>query len=226
LSPITNIRDDEWGGDEQRRMRFVLEVVRAIRREVGAAFPIGVKLNSADFQRGGFDHEASMRVVEALGAEGIDLLEVSGGTYERAVMMGQGERASTAAREAYFIDYARDVRARTPTPIMLTGGFRSAGAMADAVQSGATDVVGMGRPLTVEPDLPRALLAGASAGSDLTPKRIGIRRIDGVVEIAWHTMQMHRLAAGRAPAPGRSPLRAMLRTVTRDGINSVRRVRG
>jgi len=109
LSPLSNQRDDEWGGDPQRRMRFVLEVVRRIRARVSPGFAVGIKLNSADFQRGGFTEDESRSVVAALASEGIDLIEVSGGSYEQPAMMGKAAD-STRAREAYFLEYARTVR--------------------------------------------------------------------------------------------------------------------
>ena len=253
LSPLTNVRDDEWGGDAERRMRFVLEIVRAVRSEVGAGFPIGIKLNSADFQRGGFGEGESMAVAGALARAGIDLIEVSGGTYEQTAMVGiaggkagdggaagkAGDsgaagvpakgamKASTRAREAYFIDYALAVRAAIgDVPLMLTGGFRTAAGMADAVATGAADVVGLGRPLTVEPDLPARILRCASAGSDLTDKRLGIKRIDGIAEVAWHTGQLHRIARGRSPRARMPVAAAVAGALVRDGFNAVRRVRG
>ncbi|HNH49411.1 MAG TPA: NADH:flavin oxidoreductase, partial [Myxococcota bacterium] len=64
LSPLSNLREDEWGGSPENRRRFLIEVVRAVRAAVGPTFPVGVKLNSADFQRGGFSEEESMEVVE------------------------------------------------------------------------------------------------------------------------------------------------------------------
>jgi 2,4-dienoyl-CoA reductase-like NADH-dependent reductase (Old Yellow Enzyme family) len=144
LSPLTNLRDDEWGGDPARRRRFLLEVVRAVRAATAPDFTIAVKLNSADFQRGGFEVGEAKEVARALEAEGIDLLEISGGTYERPAMTGTvaaalpGKdggaaakvKASTAAREAYFLEYAAELRTATKLPLMLTGGLRSAAAMA------------------------------------------------------------------------------------------------
>src|SRR5262249_30645805 len=107
LSARTNRRDDGWGGDAERRARFLLEIVRAVRAAVGPAFPIGVKLNSADFQRGGFTIDEAMDVARALDAAGVDLLEVSGGNYESPALAGSGElpapqRATSPEAEADF----------------------------------------------------------------------------------------------------------------------------
>jgi 2,4-dienoyl-CoA reductase-like NADH-dependent reductase (Old Yellow Enzyme family) len=78
LSPHHNQRSDEWGGTPEKRRRFVLAVLAAMRAEVGADFPIGIKLNSADFQRGGFTEEESLDTIRALADAGIDLIEISG----------------------------------------------------------------------------------------------------------------------------------------------------
>ena len=163
LSPLANQRTDAWGGTPHKRRRFVLEVLRAIRAQVGPEVPVAIKLNSADFQKGGFGEDESLEVVHALAEEGLDLLEVSGGTYTSAAMLGVDAslKESTRKREAYFLAYAERVRAERPElPLMLTGGFRTADGMVAALESGAIDLVGLGRPLTVQPDFPAALLAG------------------------------------------------------------------
>jgi 2,4-dienoyl-CoA reductase-like NADH-dependent reductase (Old Yellow Enzyme family) len=202
LSPLSNRRSDEWGGTPAARMRFLLETVRAVRERIGSSVAIAVKLNSADFQRGGFTEEESMGVVAALERERIDLLEISGGNYESSAMMG--ERASTKQREAYFLDYAVKVRGTTPLPLMLTGGLRTATAMHGIIRDGAVDVVGLARPLIVEPDLPARLLAGTAASADAAraAPRSRYRMVDDVLQIAWHQRQLRRMGQGRPPVAG------------------------
>ena len=224
LSPRTNLRDDAWGGDPARRSRFLLEIVRAIRAAVGPAFPIGVKLNSADFQRGGFTIEEAMDVARALEAAGIDLLEVSGGNYESPAMSGSGEllnragpeepqartvrgsrvkqRASTREREAYFLDYARRIRGVTATPILLTGGMRSRAVMEGALASGAVDVVGLARPMTHTPELPARLLDGTLDAAPAVNIRSRIRFVDDALQALWYQQQITELAHGREPNLG------------------------
>ena len=146
LSGHHNRRDDQWGGSLENRMRFLREIYRAIRTEVGEDFPIGVKLNSADFQRGGFSEEESMQVIQTLQADGLDLVEVSGGNYENPSMVGANVKESTLQREAYFLEYAEQARRLLDIPLVVTGGFRSAPAMNDALASGATDMIGLARP--------------------------------------------------------------------------------
>lgn len=213
LSPLSNLRDDDWGGDPLRRRRFLLEVVRAMRAEVGPGFPLGVKLNSADFQRGGFSEEESMEVVAALEGEGVDLLEISGGTYEKPAMAGRGAevRASTVAREAYFLDYARRVRGRTRLPLMLTGGFRTRAGMEAAVASGAVDVVGIARPMALEPDFPGRILRAEADDSKVEPRRTGVNVLDGLLEVAWYSYQIKRMGKGLDPDPGVWPWTVLLK---------------
>lgn len=171
LSPDVNLRTDEWGGSLENRARLLLESVRAVRRAVGGDFVVGVKLNSADFQRGGFSHEDALQVARWLDDEKLDFLEISGGTYERPTMMAGDAvgieedrivhlRASAIAREAYFLEYARDIRAATTLPLMVTGGFRSVEGMNAALASRDTDLIGLARPLCVDTDAPARLLDG------------------------------------------------------------------
>jgi 2,4-dienoyl-CoA reductase-like NADH-dependent reductase (Old Yellow Enzyme family) len=215
LSTLSNQRDDAWGGDAERRRRFLIAIVRAMRAEVGPGFPIGVKLNSADFQRGGFTEEESMEVICALEAEGVDLLEISGGTYEKPAVTGaiREMRASTLAREAYFLEYARVVREKTTLPLLLTGGFRTRSGMVAALagERGAVDMIGLARPMALEPDRPRGLLDGSVLESRVQPKTTGIRALDGLIEISWYTYQLHRIAHGQAPDPGVWPWTVLLR---------------
>lgn len=210
LSPRHNQRSDDWGGDPVRRRRFVLEVLRAMRAKVGPAFPIGIKLNSADFQRGGFSEEESIDTIVALAEAGIDQIEISGGTYEAPVMTGV-RRESTRQREAYFLDFAAKARQAVRTPLVVTGGFRTAEGMADAIRSGAVDSVGLARALAVEPDLPHRLLAGQDPRFDIVPRTTGVGFIDrsGMLETLWYSNQLKRIGRGQPPRPDESPWRAL-----------------
>jgi 2,4-dienoyl-CoA reductase-like NADH-dependent reductase (Old Yellow Enzyme family) len=234
LSPLTNLRDDEWGGSLGNRARFLLETVRQIRSAVGPAFPVSVKLNSADFQRGGFAFEESLQVARWLEQAGLDLLEISGGSYEQPAMMdmdgidGPAEptavRASTAAREAYFVDFAKAMKAElTVMPLMVTGGFRSRIAMDHALSTGAADLIGIGRPLCGAPDACHDLLSG-SAGLPCFEKQLSLlpgwlrwaERIKVVGAIAgfavqfWYYAQIDSIGRTGKPRLSQSPLSGML----------------
>jgi 2,4-dienoyl-CoA reductase-like NADH-dependent reductase (Old Yellow Enzyme family) len=214
LSPLTNRRSDAWGGTPAKRRRFLLEIYRATRTLVGREFPIGVKLNSADFQRGGYTAQESLEVAQVLAHEGVDVLEISGGTYESPVMVGPlavPQPESTRQREAYFLDYVRQVRHTVATPLMLTGGFRSRAAMTAAIAEGSVDIIGLARPMAVEPDLPARLLTGQALTCCLAPRHTGIKRIDrlGLLEVVWYTQQIQRLGAGKETDRHRSPWTAL-----------------
>ena len=202
LSPLTNQRTDAWGGDPARRARFLLEAIRRVRARVGAAFGIAVKLNSADFQRGGFSEDESLDVVGLLDREGIDFLEISGGNYESVALLGYDEtgKPRVSAGEAYFLDFAKKARGRTRLPLMLTGGLRSRPAMEEALATGAVDLLGLARPFCVQPDVPRALLADpAAAARPFTIPKLGIAAMEGQGETDWCNTQMRRIARGQAP---------------------------
>jgi 2,4-dienoyl-CoA reductase-like NADH-dependent reductase (Old Yellow Enzyme family) len=208
-------------------MRFALETYRAIRKEVGRDFPVGIKLNSADFQRGGFTQEESMQVVRRLSAEGMDLIEISGGTYESPEMTGVTRKASTRTREAYFLEYCEEVRKNAGAPLMLTGGFRSAQGMNDALSSGACDVVGLARSLAIAPGFAGDLLSARDAVSEVRPLTTGWRALDRLfpLEITWYTQQLHRMGAGKNPDKNLSVKGSVVGTLFSLGRQSLRRVR-
>lgn len=229
LSPRTNRRDDRWGGALENRARFLIETVRAVRARVGPDFPVAVKLNSADFQRGGFQLEDAARVAGWLAAEGIDLLEISGGTYERLLFLEERapeEARSTREREAFFLTYARTIRPElSGIPLMVTGGFRSRAAMADALEASELEMVGLARPLCVDPATPQGLLAGDleeagrwERGLCLGSGYLGpassskmIRGFNHQAAVAWFYRQILALADGRKPDTTLTARRALAR---------------
>jgi 2,4-dienoyl-CoA reductase-like NADH-dependent reductase (Old Yellow Enzyme family) len=236
LSPLSNQRDDEWGGDPERRMRFLVEVVRRIRSRVSPAFAVGLKLNSADFQRGGFTEEESRGVLGALAGEGLDLIEISGGSYETPAMMGKAAD-STRAREAYFLEYARTAREIVGgVPLAVTGGFRSRAAMEEAVSTGECDVIGLGRPTATTVDAADAILSGRTNALEVHQVRAGMRKLlgrfvdlkslDGILELSWHTDQLHRIGAGLGPDLKRGRIATTVAMVRRNGTTSFERKRG
>jgi 2,4-dienoyl-CoA reductase-like NADH-dependent reductase (Old Yellow Enzyme family) len=206
LSPHHNIRTDKWGGNPENRRRFVVEVYSAMRAKVGKDFPISIKLNSADFQRGGFTEEESLDTIKTLSDLGMDLIEISGGTYEAPAMTGVKQKKSTQEREAYFIDFAEKARKICTCPLAVTGGFRSVDGMAQAISSNAVDFVGIARLLAIEPDAPNKILSGKNPEHEVTPKKTGIKAIDNmaVMEVSWYTNQLKRIGAGHRPLPNES----------------------
>ena len=198
LSPLTNTRDDDWGGSLENRTRFLRATLAAMRNRCGADFPISVKLNSADFQRGGFDEDDSLRVLEWLHEDGIDLVEISGGNYESKAMF-QLDDTSTGRREAYFLDFARRARAAVDIPLMVTGGFRSRTVMNDALADGALDVIGVARPFANDPDFADRLLSGELERAEQPTKWLGGFGTRAVSEAMLSVAQMGLISRGLDP---------------------------
>jgi 2,4-dienoyl-CoA reductase-like NADH-dependent reductase (Old Yellow Enzyme family) len=222
LSPHHNQRNDSWGGSLENRTRFVLEIYRAIRRETGDDFPVGIKLNSADYSKGGFSHEESMQVVDSLVSAGIDLLEVSGGTYESPSMIGHNIKESTRKREAYFLEYAEEIRKRVSIPLVVTGGFRSGEAMFDALNSGATDFIGLARPLSVYPDFPNELLKNPKHSINMPKPSTGIKFVDKMtmLDLTWYESQLARLAKGKTAKPNQNAWISVAQTLSGLGVHA------
>ncbi len=202
LSPLTNQRDDEWGGSLENRSRFLLRTIEAVREAVGPSFPVGIKMNSADFQRGGFTLDDSLEVVKMLDSTSLDLIEVSGGSYEsQAMFQLADEQTSTEQREFYFLEYATKMRELTKVPLMVTGGFRSVSAMTGALSDDACDIIGLARPLAAEPDLPARILSGETTAARVISHRFGVGKgFDYLSEGGWSIYQLARMGRGLSPA--------------------------
>lgn len=200
LSPKTNLREDKWGGSIQNRARLLLEIVQQTRIALGPAFPISVKLNAADFLRGGFSEDDSLEVIKMLDKEGIDLLEISGGTYERLAFFESGFEAkkdSTVKREAYFIDFARKIRKETNIPLMITGGFRTRTFCEEVLANNELDVIGMGRPFITNLDQIIDFLVGKIETLDARIVSSGLKTLDDVAEGGYYAKQLIRIAKGK-----------------------------
>jgi len=202
LSSHSNTRADRWGGSLANRSRFLLESLAAVRAAVGPAFPMSIKLNTSDFQKGAFTNAECVALVGMLNNSTVDLLELSGGSLEQpkqvgASMKDEGEDKlpeSTRKREAYFVELAGAVKAAARMPVMVTGGFRTVAGMSEAIDDGELDVVGLGRPMIADPETPRKILSGEIAKT-LTPEtNIGLFHLLG-----WNNMQLERLGDGLDP---------------------------
>ncbi|QTJ67662.1 NADH:flavin oxidoreductase/NADH oxidase family protein [Rhodococcus sp. ZPP] len=212
LSPVSNQRDDHYGGSRENRRRLLLEVVADVRDAIGPHAVVSVKLNSADFQHGGLDETESLEVALALEQAGIDLLEISGGNYEAPAMTGVVSD-STRAREAYFLRYAENLRARTAMPLMLTGGIRTCDFINDVLAQGSVDVIGLGRPFAVRPAIAADLLTGAGEPQALpTAPHIPLPAatpINSYLQLAWHAANFRRIAAGEKQVSGPGVVRTL-----------------
>jgi 2,4-dienoyl-CoA reductase-like NADH-dependent reductase (Old Yellow Enzyme family) len=209
LSPLVNKRTDQWGGSLENRARMLLDIVRAVRGTVSPSFAVAVKLNSADFQRGGFDADDARQVIEMLEPLGVDLVELSGGSYESPAMTGRSADARTQAREAYFLDLAKDLVKTSPLPLMLTGGITKR-ATAEKVLDSGVAVIGMGTALAVTPDLPDRWRERREADRQMRPVNWSDKALASAAGMALVRHQMRRLARGSSPRPGTHPAIALI----------------
>ena len=209
LSPLTNQRTDQWGGSLENRTRLLIEVIKAVRAVVTPGFAVAVKLNSADFQRGGFSADDAKYVVARLNELPVDLVEMSGGSYEAPAMQGVARDGRTLAREAYFLEFAREIRAVAKMPVMVTGGIRRR-AVAEEVIASQVDMVGIGTALAIEPDLPRQWRDARNVVPELPAITWKNKALASVANMAVVKFQLRRLSKGRAPRPAVSPLRALI----------------
>ena len=240
LSPLTNRRTDTWGGSLENRARIIRHIIQRVRHAVGDTFPIGVKLNSADFLRGGFSLEECVEVAHWLAEDGVDLLEISGGTYEQLSLLGVEPtevRESTRKREAYFVEYARQISDAARIPLMITGGFRSRSVMEEVIQSGEVDIVGLARPLCTQPACSthlikgqidqldayeHALVLGKGFWGNNSPLNL-IKAVNAFGQIGYYYWQIIRLARGEEPQPELSTVHACVRHLANDVRLAMRR---
>jgi 2,4-dienoyl-CoA reductase-like NADH-dependent reductase (Old Yellow Enzyme family) len=209
LSPLTNQRTDEWGGSLENRARLLIEIVKAVRAVVAPGYAVAVKLNSADFQRGGFSAEDARQVVTLLNDLGVDLVELSGGSYEAPAMQGDARDGRTLAREAYFVEFARDIQTVAKMPVMVTGGVRRRPIAEMVVQSGV-DMVGIGTALAIDPNLPRDWLQGKDSAPELPAITWKNKAMASLANMAVVKFQLRKLSQNRTPDPKVSPLRALI----------------
>ncbi|GAU04338.1 NADH:flavin oxidoreductase/NADH oxidase family protein [Burkholderia stabilis] len=209
LSPLANRRTDEWGGSLENRARLLIEIVKAVRAMVSPGFAVAVKLNSADFQRGGFSASDARQVVKQLNDLSVDLVELSGGSYEAPAMQGDARDGRTLAREAYFVEFARDIQKVANMPVMVTGGIRRR-PVAELVIKRGVDMVGIGTALAIDPNLPRDWRLGKSNAPALSPITWKNKPLASLANMAAVKFQLRKLSAGKTTNPKVSPLRALI----------------
>ncbi len=219
LSPKTNERTDDYGGSIDNRARLLFNIVQRVREEVGENYPISVKLNSADFQRGGFNEEDALYVIKTLEKLKIDLLEISGGTYENIIFLTQRyERESTKQREAYFLDFAKKIRKETALPIMVTGGFRSHAFCNEVLNNKELEMIGFARPFLTNKSFPKNFLEDENSKIGDATFKFKIKKMKDFAEAGFYDYQIHQLAKGKEIKPKYNPYLAVLRLTTNELI--------
>lgn len=238
LSPLSNRRNDQYGGSLENRARFLLDIIRGIRGTMRKGFAVSVKLNSADFQKGGFSDDESATVALWLQKAGVDLIEISGGNYEQPQMIGferkdplANKRESTVKREAYFLEFVPKLRAKVTIPVMVTGGFRTVRVMEAAIINDNVDMIGLGRPLVIDPHGANKILSGEvktlfSRDDDLvigggllspTSPISFLRDLNAWGSLGWYYEHIYSLADGKNPDLSLSAFKALLSYDKKEG---------
>lgn len=217
LSPLVNQRTDQWGGDLENRARLLLEIVRGIRAVVPADFSVAVKLNSADFQRGGFDSEDASAVIQMLNGCGVDLVELSGGSYEAPAMQGQTRDGRTLAREAYFLEFASAMVQQAAMPLMVTGGIRRR-EVAESVLAQGVAMAGMATAMAYNPALPLEWKQGRDVQGGQPSVPLKDKTLAAMATMAMVKRQLQRLGSGKMPRLRMSAIWSLLRDQLRTAV--------
>ncbi len=209
LSPISNQREDQWGGCLQNRARLLIEVVRAVAGVVSPHFAIAVKINSADFQRGGFSQRDASDVIAMLNDERVDLVELSGGSYEAPAMQGDARDGSTLEREAYFLSFAKDIATTANMPLMVTGGIRSKAVAERVIQHGIA-MAGIASAMAICPDLPQRWRQGDNTCPQFPDVHWKNKTLAALANMAIVKYQLRRIGRGLESRPTVAPWWAFL----------------
>ena len=209
LSPLTNKRDDQWGGSLENRARLLISIVKQVRQAVQPEFAVTVKLNSADFQKGGFDANDAEAVVKLLSGLGVDVVELSGGSYESPAMQGNTADKSTLGREAYFLEFARNIAKVADMPIMTTGGIRRLDICEQVLRSGV-DLVGLARALSFHPNLPTLWQTEWQKVGVIPRVNWDDKTLSGLAVMAMIKRNLRRISKGRKPLLSPRPMISLL----------------
>jgi 2,4-dienoyl-CoA reductase-like NADH-dependent reductase (Old Yellow Enzyme family) len=221
LSPKTNLRTDEFGGTPAKRAEIVLRIIRAVRKATSKEFCIGIKMNSVDAAASESIDDV-LEQIRLIAECGIDFIEISGGTYEDPKMMTVAPittpgttKESTLKRESFFLEFAQAVRKEFPSLLlMVTGGFRTRVGMEAALASGGCDLVGIGRPATVKPRLPKEVILNTDVPDEkahvaLTPiqvpfliKHFPLKQVGAGAATKFYADQIQRMGTGLEPLDG------------------------
>ncbi|MCC5894756.1 MAG: NADH:flavin oxidoreductase/NADH oxidase family protein [Alkalibacterium sp.] len=220
LSPVSNQREDEYGGSIENRMRFLIDIYTGMREALGTDFSISVKLNISDFSEGGFSEEEAVKVMMKLSDLGIDLIEISGGNYENPKMFNE-----TDDEDVFFIEYAKKLKLKIKAPIVVTGGFRTLKTMEHALSEKQTTMIGLARPLVLYPDLPNQISKGKRTRIDTPRLTTGLSFLDkkagGFIGISYYEQQIKRIAYGEKPVIHRNGWKPIISTLKSHGLTAL-----
>jgi 2,4-dienoyl-CoA reductase-like NADH-dependent reductase (Old Yellow Enzyme family) len=210
LSPLVNKRSDKWGGDITNRSKLLLEIVHSVNKAVPANFSVSVKLNSADFQRGGFDIDDAIFVVQLLEETNIDFVELSGGSYEAPAMQGRSADEKTLAREAYFLEFAKTIASTTKLRMMTTGGIKRL-SVANEVLHENIDLVGIASAMAYQSDI-AAVWKNQPDFIGFTPRvKWKNKTLAALATMALVRRQLQRLGKGKKAKQNASALFSLIK---------------
>jgi len=214
LSPLFNHRNDGYGGSIEARCRIIFEIINKVRFAVGPSFPIGIRINSTDQIEGGLTETESLEAIGLLNNTSIDLIDISGGTY----FPGAKSSSESSLDGPYFLDFAKRAKKVTDIPLLVTGGFKKRHQAIEALMSGAADMIGLGRAMIINPDLPKVWFD--KAGGDPEFPRFESIIPGGIT--AWYTMRMTAIAEGREDEFSQDLVSAIHEYETRDSKKCIK----
>lgn len=210
LSSNVNKREDSWGGSIENRAKILVDIISLIKQRVSKKFIIAVKLNSADFQKGGFTSEDAIKVIQLLNDLKVDLLEISGGSYEEPTMMGKARDSNSLDREAYFLKFADEITTIAIMPVMVTGGIRRK-EIANEVLETNVDMVGIRTALSLNPNLANEWRNNLEIKTPkLKPITWSNKTLASLANMAMVKYQFNRIVKGKTPDINVRPLKAFL----------------
>lgn len=219
LSPHDNRRTDKYGGSLENRMRFLKEIYLGMREELGKDFPIGIKINSTDFKEDGLTEEDSLKTIIELANLGLDFVEISGGTYERPAMMGA---TSKSTNQVFFAEYSKKLKQKIDIPVVVTGGIRSINAMNTLLNDNTTDLIGIARPLTIDPNIPNKIKQGTYTIVETTRVSTGVKKLDKIfgslLGIVYYQVLMQNIAKGKEPKATKNAWPSLIQAVYNQGL--------
>ncbi len=143
LSPLTNHREDEYGGNFEGRIRLHRDIISAVKAAVPAGFPVALRLGACDYMEGGLTKKEGVRAAMAFEELGVDLLDISGGfcryTHPQSTNPG------------YFRELTEAIKMMVSIPVLLTGGITEGSQAQELLQEEAADLIGVGRALLKDP---------------------------------------------------------------------------
>ena len=209
LSPLTNQRNDQWGGSLANRSRLLIAVIKQVRKTCGDDFDVAVKLNSADFQRGGFDIDDAEQVINWLAEHNVNLVELSGGSYEAPAMQGRSADERTLAREAYFLSFTEKLVQRSPIPLMLTGGIQKFGIAQKVINTGFS-LCGLATTLAYKPDIINVWYKTPEFRLNIPAINWSNKTLAALATMAIIKRQLRRMSQGQKPKLTDSPFLSLL----------------